>query len=47
LPKHLIPLSARIKSITETILRSANEGGRDAAALERMAFLELMIAPRD
>jgi hypothetical protein len=35
------------KSIAETILRSAQEGERDPGALERMAFLELMISPRD
>jgi hypothetical protein len=40
-------VSAHVKSIAETILRSANEGERDPAALERLAFLELMIAPRD
>jgi hypothetical protein len=39
--------SAHIKSIAETILRSAQEGERDPVALERMAFLELMISPRD
>ena len=39
--------SAHVKSIAETILRSAQEGERDPAALERMAFLELMITPRD
>ena len=38
--------SAHIKSIAETILRSAQEGERDPVALERMAFLELMISPR-
>jgi len=43
---HLVA-SAHVNSIAETILRSANEGERDPAALERMAFLELMIAPRD
>ena len=39
--------SAHIKSIAETILRSAQEGERDPAALERMALLELTICPRD
>jgi len=40
--------SAHVKSIAETILRSApQEGERDPMALERMAFLELMISPRD
>jgi hypothetical protein len=40
-------LSVHVKSIAETILRSAQEGERDPLALERMAFLELMISPRD
>src|SRR3954462_6361178 len=39
--------SAHVKSIAETILRSAQEGERDPMALERMAFLELMISSRD
>jgi len=39
--------STHIKSIAETILRSAQEGERDPVALERMAFLELTISPRD
>jgi hypothetical protein len=39
--------SAHVSSIAETILRSAQEGERDPAALERMAFMELMITPRD
>jgi hypothetical protein len=39
--------SAHVRSIAETILRSTQEGERDPAALERMAFLELMITPRD
>jgi hypothetical protein len=40
-------LSVHVKSIAETILRSAQEGERDPLALERLAFLELMISPRD
>jgi hypothetical protein len=40
-------VSAHVRSIAETILRSAQEGERDPVALERMAFLELMITPRD
>ncbi len=40
-------MSAHIKSIAETILRSAQEGERDPVALERMALLELTISPRD
>lgn len=39
--------SAHVSSIAETILRSAQEGERDPVALERLAFLELMIVPRD
>jgi hypothetical protein len=39
--------SAHVRAIAETILRSAQEGERDPAALERMALLELMISPRD
>jgi hypothetical protein len=39
--------SAHIKSVTETVLRSAQEGERDPAALGRMALLELVISSRD
>jgi hypothetical protein len=39
--------SAQVKSVAETILRSAQEGERDPAALGRMALLELAISPRD
>jgi hypothetical protein len=35
-----------VQSIAETILRTANEGERDPAALQRMALIELQIAPR-
>jgi hypothetical protein len=38
--------SASVQSIAETILRTANEGERDPATLQRMALLELQIAPR-
>jgi hypothetical protein len=38
--------SAHVQSIAETILRTANEGERDPAALQRMALIELQIAPR-
>jgi hypothetical protein len=38
--------SAHVNSIAETILRSAKEGERDPATLERMALLELQITPR-
>jgi hypothetical protein len=39
--------SAHVNSIAETILRSAKEGERDPAILERMALLELQITPRN
>ena len=39
--------SAHVKSIAETILRSAKDGERDPGTLERMALLELQITPRD
>ena len=38
--------SAHVRSIAETILRTANEGERDPATLQRMALLELQISPR-
>jgi hypothetical protein len=38
--------SAHVQSIAETILRTANEGERDPAILQRMALLELQISPR-
>jgi hypothetical protein len=38
--------SSHIKSIAETILRSASEGERDPKALQTMAPLELQISPR-
>jgi hypothetical protein len=38
--------SSHIKSIAETILRSANEGERDPNTLQTMALLELQISPR-
>jgi len=38
--------SSYIKSIAETILRSANEGERDQNTLQTMALLELQISPR-
>ena len=38
--------SAHVKSIAETILRTAKEGERDPAALQRMALMELQISPR-
>jgi hypothetical protein len=38
--------SAHVQSIAETILRTANEGERDPATLQRMALMELKISPR-
>jgi len=38
--------SAHVQSIAESILRTANEGERDPATLQRMALLELQISPR-
>ena len=38
--------TAHVQAIAETILRSAKEGERDPAALQRMALLELQITPR-
>jgi hypothetical protein len=38
--------SAHVQSIAETILRTAQEGERDPALLQRMALMELQISPR-
>ena len=38
--------SAHVNAIAETILRTAKEGERDPVTLQRMALLELQIAPR-
>ena len=38
--------SAHVQSITETILRTAKEGERAPATLQRIALMELQIAPR-
>jgi hypothetical protein len=38
--------SAHVQSIAESILRTAREGERDPATLQRMALIELQIAPR-
>jgi hypothetical protein len=38
--------STSIQSIAESVLRTANEGERDPAVLQRMALLELQITPR-
>jgi hypothetical protein len=39
--------SAHVQFIAETILRTAKEGERDPSTLQRMALLELQIAPRN
>jgi hypothetical protein len=39
--------SAHVNSIAETILRTAKEGERDPATLQRMALIELQISPRE
>jgi hypothetical protein len=39
--------SAHVKAIAETILRTAEDGERDPAILQRMALLELQITPRN
>lgn len=39
--------SAHVNAIAESILRTAKEGERDPAALERMALLELAITPHE
>jgi hypothetical protein len=38
--------SASVQSIAETILRSAQDGESDPKTLERLALLELQLAPR-
>jgi hypothetical protein len=38
--------SASVQSIAETILRSAQNGETDPKTLERLALLELQLAPR-
>ena len=38
--------SAHVNLLAESILRTAKSGERDAAVLERIALLELQIAPR-
>ena len=38
--------SAHVSSIAQTILRTAKEGERDLATLQRMALMELQILPR-
>ena len=39
--------STHVDVIVESILRTAKEGERDPATLERLALLELQIRPRD
>jgi len=38
--------STQVQSVAETILRTAKDGERDPAVLERMALLELQISTR-
>ena len=38
--------STQTQAVAETILRTARDGERDAKVLQRMALLELQIAPR-
>ena len=38
--------SAHVQSLAESILRTAKEGERDPAALQRLALMELQISPR-
>jgi hypothetical protein len=38
--------SGHVNSMAETILRTAWEGERDPATLQRMALMELQISPR-
>jgi hypothetical protein len=38
--------SLHVQSIAETILRTARDGERDPATLQRMALMELQISPR-
>jgi hypothetical protein len=39
--------STHVQHIAESILRTAKDGEEDVKVLERMALLELQIAPRD
>jgi hypothetical protein len=38
--------SSRVTELAESILRTAKSGERDAAVLQRIALLEIQIAPR-
>ena len=39
--------SAHVQVLAESILRTANDGEREVTALQRVALLELALAPRD
>ena len=39
--------TSHITVIAESILRTANDGEREVVALQRVALLELALAPRD
>ena len=39
--------STHVQCIAESILRTARDGEEDVKVLERMALLELQLAPRD
>ena len=39
--------SAHITTIAESILRTANDGEREIDALQRIALMELALAPRE
>ncbi|MBR0795546.1 hypothetical protein JQ615_09110 [Bradyrhizobium jicamae] len=39
--------TAQINVIAESILRTANEGERELGALQRIALMELALAPRN
>jgi hypothetical protein len=48
MPALLRPVSsAHVEFLAEAILRTAKDGERDPATLQRMALLELQITPRD
>ena len=38
--------SAHVQSLAETILRTAKDGERNPATLQRMALMDLQISPR-
>lgn len=39
--------SSHVNALAESILRTANAGERDVATLQRIALLELQLAPRN